>query len=383
MLTVSQIIPSLSLSGNAMRIAITSDNVIDSATGNRRAFYTILLRVLLNGEELWVDSVEPDENGVSQFDIQSVVDAAIKPTLQYPFPAGIVSQDTGAVGTLTFQIAEGFGIPFTISAYSNVSGTFLVIPGGCSDWYLKQLEAANSSFAQQIQSSNMFLTNSPKRRIASDTLLIVRCINGTAGSSTVTLKGNKTLADGTTEEVILWTGTMLAGKLYDFDISPAHFTNAVAYTVLLNDFNDNPLTQTLSFEVITENLLQSRSIIFRNSLGGWDTITATGQFIGELDLQRTVFNTPVVSRFRNALETGSDRALGIRYLKGNIGFMSNEELEWMQELALSEEVYMVTERGLEKVVLQTDKVVISSDDIGPKSMAIEAIVGISDFFFQS
>lgn len=381
-LTTTQLLPSLSLAGNAMRIAISSNNVIDSLTGNRRPFYNIFLQVYNGATLLFEDSIEPDTNGVSTFNISPVVSAAIKATLTYPMSAFVV-EDSGAVAVLTFKMAEGYGIPFVKGAFQDIAGSTLAIPGGCADWYLKQLEEANSDFGTQLFASNQFLTSQPQQRtVLPASFIILRAITGINGG-TISLKAIKTIADGTISTVTLWSGTLEAYKLYDFNVSPSKLSDAVSYSVWLhNNESNKAITPVHTFVVSQTSALQQRNIIFRNSLGGWDTACATGKFITEMELQRTTFNNPVISRFRDTLEPGADRAMGIRFMKGSIGFLNNEELEWLQEMGMSEEVYMVTERGLEKIVVKVDRWIIADDDLAPKTIAIEAIVGNSDFFFH-
>lgn len=381
-LTVSQQLPSLSLAGNNMRIAISTDNLIDSVTGKRRPFYIIFLQIFNDGVLLFEESLEPDANGVSTFNISEIVSAAIKPTLFYPH--SVMEVDQGAIAPLSFKMAEGFGIPFVKGEFQLITGDFLAMPGGCADWYLKQLEEANSDFGSQLMAANHFLTNQPQERtLPPDAFAIVRAIIGISGSGSFSLRGVKTLSNGTTENVTLYSNSLDGGYLFEFNVSPAKFTGAVSYTFWLHENQtDLPITPIYTYHVSQNISLQQRNIIFRNSLGGWDTACATGRFITEMELQRTSFESPIITRFRDTLQPGADRAMGIRFMKGSIGFVTNEELNWLQELALSEEVYIVTERGLESIVLKVDRWPIADDDLGPKTLTIEAIVGNSDFFFH-
>ena len=103
--------------------------------------------------------------------------------------------------------------------------------------------------------------------------------------------------------------------------------------------------------------------------------------LNEIEVQTTTFYTPEVDQLRNALSPGQERSLGIKYLTGSVGWKSNEELDWLTELLLSEQRYILIDNLTESVIIAPERKQTGGDGNEPKTMNLELIIGVPDFFF--
>jgi hypothetical protein len=113
---------------------------------------------------------------------------------------------------------------------------------------------------------------------------------------------------------------------------------------LVNEAN-KVVSKIYTYEVDRDVYEETRFVIFRNSLGGYDTLAATGMCAEQL-----VVNKEYAERHRPFESVASfadnvvNLATGVRELTINTGWLKSDEREWLEELALSEECYLVTDR---------------------------------------
>ena len=188
-------------------------------------------------------------------------------------------------------------------------------------------------------------------------------VNMTPRPQSLTLRIGVTYADGTTDTL---TGPTAAnpyaytvysipvgfGQL-NLDATERQTGKLIhSYQVWLVNEQQRRLTQVRTYYVETEPPRNVRYLIFANSLGGYDTLRCTGIATDSLGLKAVTAQRslpsgylPTSAELFTASKTG-DRAMTI-----NTGLQEDPaNLDYLQELALSEDVYVLTQEGLVSVV---------------------------------
>lgn len=383
-LTIASNIPLFSLSGNPIKVQVNTDNLLDY--GSRRSFYNIILNVYDDSgytpELIKSLSAEPDDDGNAWFDLASAF-TDLEPTfneeLAWDDP---VQADTGAVKKFYFTLAEGYGIPYVEQSESFTSGDYYVMPGGVSDWVIRELEDTSSTWYSQISASNVWLTNRPdNKRVKVAQPEQLRFIHLGSAAQTGKLLCERLLSTGSTELVELWEGTLQPYTAYSV-LATREFCAGSGYRYSLwMEGESASLTNRATFEIDNAKPDNTRFIVFRNSLGGFDCLAITGKFLTEIEVQTNEFQSPVVTQLRDALEPGQERAMGIKYLTGAIGWQSSDEMEWLTELLISETRYLQIGTRFDSVIITPGRKAIASDGSEPRSIDLEMVVGVPDFFF--
>jgi len=387
-LTITETLPLISLAGNPMKVKIHTDNLFNNAV--RRYFYTLILNIYDENNVLLKElSAEPDDSGDAWFNLDEAF-TGIKPTIASPFDNVDFNSQESVVADATackkfyFKLAEGYGVPYVEQAESVTSGNFYVIPGGLPDWYLRKLDTANSTFYAQLLLSNIWLTNQPNvKTVFTDQPEQLRFLHLNAAQQNASLVVERLDHDGAVTTETLWTGTLEPYTIYTVLASPdfAAESDTVKYTLYMV-VGSTKITTDATFILDNAKPENTRYVFFRNSLGSFDCAALTGKMVSDLETMTVDFVTPEISKIREALMPGQERAEGIRYLTGSIGWKSGEELEWLSELLLSETRYLVAQdNDLETIIISPDRRSIGNDSFAPKTFNIEAVIGVNDFFF--
>lgn len=134
-------------------------------------------------------------------------------------------------------------------------------------------------------------------------------------------------------------------------------SNAVKYEVWLSDQNNRRFTETRTYHVDRSLQVADRSILFVNSLGGWDTFRLTGEGGRSLRVAQT---TAEIERKATSDPDFSELKIisieGEHEVQANTGYFRKDQaayLKYLDELLLSDEMYLVTEKGHRPVQLTT------------------------------
>lgn len=189
--------------------------------------------------------------------------------------------------------------------------------------------------------------------------------------------GQLDLASGSTEEAIPHGGdTPSPGP-------PVIFSPIVQYEVWLIDDEGRRITEVRRFLVDYAHYEFERTIVFSNSLGGFDTVRFTGEAMPELNVNTTTGERATGANDKmsdgNVFVIGKD---GERILKLSTGTMAEPEwLDYLEELVWAEQVYLVgfdklsmTDTELVPMVLRNNKYVprVDDEDIGQREFELVA-----------
>lgn len=117
------------------------------------------------------------------------------------------------------------------------------------------------------------------------------------------------------------------------------------YMVWLVNENDAVVSKMNTYEVDWSFYDDSRILIFRNSLGGYDTLACTGRVTENLLVSRET--TERMVPFESAAsfaELVINNVTGERELTVSTGWLDANQRAWLEELAFSEDVYVMTDR---------------------------------------
>lgn len=141
---------------------------------------------------------------------------------------------------------------------------------------------------------------------------------------------------------------------------------ATRYDVWLSNEQDKRISEIRSFILDQLGEVYDRSILFVNSLGGWDTLRLTGQ------AQRVLKVAQSVAEIERPADAPIDFSeLKIISIEGeyefqiSTGFFKRDAvnyLRYLDELLLSEEMYLITDKGHRPLQLLTSNLIDQADN---------------------
>jgi len=196
-------------------------------------------------------------------------------------------------------------------------------------------------------------------------------LNFTPKPTELRLKVQYYLADGTSSEAIVKM-SLSNPILYSVICCPvgaaalAIPAGATRYDVWLSNEQDKRISEVRSFILDQLGEVYDRSILFVNSLGGWDTLRLTGQ------AQRVLKVAQSVAEIERPADAAIDFSeLKIISIEGeyefqiSTGFFKRDAvnyLRYLDELLLSEEMYLITDKGHRPLQLLTSNLVDQADN---------------------
>jgi len=142
----------------------------------------------------------------------------------------------------------------------------------------------------------------------------------------------------------------------------------VSYKVWLADSNLARLSEVRTYRIDSRYRRQERFILFANSFGAWDTLRLVGEGAETLKTSR------VSAELERPLGVGADfpeikvvSLQGDRELQISTGWIernAKQTLRYFDELLLSEEIYLVTDKGHFPLELVTNSLVDDDDTTG-------------------
>ncbi|MVM39487.1 hypothetical protein GO730_20985 [Spirosoma sp. HMF3257] len=138
------------------------------------------------------------------------------------------------------------------------------------------------------------------------------------------------------------------------------------YKVWLEDSAGNILTEVRSYRMDPEFRRNVRFVLFANSLGGYDTLCLTGQGEETLTLARNISDRyPDYAYNPQYAEKVINSATGERQLTINTGWLKESGRNYLQELALTKDAYIATDRAFLPLIPSMDSIRHWVDDEGP------------------
>lgn len=306
----------------------------------------------------------------------------------YEGASTIYNQRNGKLDNLLTVKKPDFGIlePVVITTQSKEFILREIITGGtpavntdvskAAQWVVKagvsEVDYQNYSeaFFSTFQSANRkFLTNQPISKVIgrNQTEYLSFLMNLNPMPSQVRLRIE--LDDGTTTTLM----TVVSPPFMSVVLFPVNFDNLCldencsSFKVWLSNENNQRISEVRNYFVDTMERAQERYIIFSNSLGGWDTIRLTGESNEVVKVTQTSLVKEQIATEATALSTlqvvstngDRDFTISTGYFERNI----KENLAFLEEILLSEDIYLETEKGHRQLKRMTSQLLVKEDDL--------------------
>lgn len=230
-------------------------------------------------------------------------------------------------------------------------------------------------FSVHLANTRQFLTWSPVEKTVdvAQPEWLYYLVNFTPKPEKLRLRAEITFDDGTVDTVTLLEQTGVSQ--YTVYSMPVGFTQlnlsgyetadklVFSYRVWVADQANKRLSEIRTYYVATGTPRQVRYIIFANSLGGFDTLRCIGTASEQLKIDSIQSRRPLpVDYLSSSAELFAQSKTAERMLTVNTGYQDDPDvLNYLQELALSEEVYIMAQEGLVAILVGSDSYNLRAD----------------------
>ena len=136
-----------------------------------------------------------------------------------------------------------------------------------------------------------------------------------------------------------------------------------SYKVWISNETDQRLSEVRTYYVQRDYEANVRFLLFANSLGGYDTLRCTGQTARSLTVKGTNAQRALDPAYLpGTAELFSLNRLGERIITLNTGLRDGDELDYLSEIALSDELYIVANEGFVALVPTDNPLSLRTDD---------------------
>lgn len=331
-------------------------------------FFSIILQTFMTApggsyEKKFEDALSLDTAFNAYGDISEIVKAELFSEFEFPeVDPNCLVKRYNMVKPYYIRYAEQYGIPIAARQLQQISPQY-ALNGGVPFWKQKEYADAGTSFWDRMQYDMIFLTWMPNN-MKIDPAQVVKLyflvwnpavINATCGG-----RCTFHLADGSTaihniaqgmNFMDVWEiecGYAALNAKFDFST----FSAAVLSYDIAVTFYGNDISESRTFIVDTTEYPNFRQFLFKNSLGGYDSLRITG--IGEFEQaeERAFITESYPKEFSVAWKQRKQVSLtGSIKMKVNSGWKTKEEIDWMQDFMLSDEVYEIIDDKIFPVVI--------------------------------
>lgn len=268
---------------------------------------------------------------------------------------------TGVLMNYWFKLFEHFGSPPSASLMQSFGGAndyYQVLLGGFAHHSWSSTELHTQYLKGATAASRKMLTNAPQgKRVGWSSHEWMSVYYDVPNNLTVRVQAFYNDGTSTTYSVI---ASMLDGSDIESTVacwgtgptqidlaSQANPESIAYYEVWLWDEDDsNQLSEKFRYTLDHRSYLNEREIVFLGQLGNWDTARFIGQEVHTYEndgIEATRSRTPWNTNEKRYLKAKSKRDELISFTSG---YQRDEEVEWLNELVLSEEVYIVKDGSL-------------------------------------
>lgn len=277
----------------------------------------------------------------------------------------------------TSQLTTPFRLIETVQYNGSTAYTNNLVPTWCFKMGLTEsdFDQWGTRFTSTYQSSaRQFLTWQPnfKRVTPTQEEYLYFLLNFTPTPSTVKLRVKAVYTDATEQ---LLTPLSLSGvQLGQVVCVPVGVSILGAnplkklqtYHVWLSNENDERLSEVRTYFVEYRTFSQSRGLLFSNSFNCFDTLHLTGVSTESLQAKRyAAYRAKPLFLASDFTEFYVVERSGTRELTVSTGFFErnvSEQLRYLDELLLTEECYLITDRNHEPLELLTNTIVDHNDN---------------------
>ncbi len=136
-----------------------------------------------------------------------------------------------------------------------------------------------------------------------------------------------------------------------------------SYQVWVDNENNLRLSEVRTYYVNRDYEPNVLFLLYANSLGGYDTLRCTGQTSRALTVKGTPAQRALLPNYLpTSAELFSLNRLGEKVLTVNTGLLDGDDVDYLSELALTDEIYVVTQEGFVALVPTDTALNLQADD---------------------
>ncbi|MDJ1472827.1 SprB repeat-containing protein [Xanthocytophaga flava] len=317
-----------------------------------------------------------DSNGSTTFEVQTILDAQLKPYL----PEGketIVSRADSVFKRFYLRYTEKFGSPAVPGAYTQADIRYVLLGGLSFEEYSR-----NTFFTSYLPSVRPFFSWEPvTKEVFSDQPEYLYYMPDSFTLGSFQINCQITFTDGTTHSFVAFTVSDV--KRYELYCIPAGFaqlgldTKQPAKTVQswqinISGANSQTISQTRYYTLKSEYVAQKRYFLYLNSLGGYNTLCVTGKSTLELEPQSTnLEKIRPVNYKASAGEITTVRKYAETTLKITTQPFKADQLRALSDFVISESVILFRNNRYLGGVVEMKTAIVHDETSTDNSLAFE------------
>jgi hypothetical protein len=268
----------------------------------------------------------------------------------------------------------------------------IAMTGGISSMYELRLKEKGSRWFYNHGITKQFLTWQPKEKsVALDQVEKLYFLVGLATAVNMKITYSYTGTTSGSGSITKVLTNVSQFSVVECIVTPARLgitlpagCSLAGFTVVLLDQNGKVISEERTYSIDANYYQNPATFLFRNSYGCFDTIRCTGRQSLESKFEReTVTNSEELYKYsrrpQKVINTNAEETGGV----ANTGWLLQEQTDWLRDLFLSKEVYMIKNGSLYPVVITTDSIDIRTDDNYLYNFAIQYQYGFTDEHYSN
>ncbi len=332
-----------------------------------RVFYKIGLQLLIKQGSVWEligeDLIPVDGSGDAVVDIHSVFADRIYPEFTWPEKTSLTFMDIRTHSSIEYRIQyyEQYGNPL-IPGILTRTDSYYALAGGVSKSQEAIYNRQGSSFWLKMTYNQYFLTWQPKVKQVSVNQVEKLFFLAQTEMTRITCYVNFYYLDGTSQLSAAFSANDLPPDkgVIELTVSPAILLQAATYPTRVNYYEvwiecqAERISEIRTYYIDYSTYENPRYFLFRNSLGGYDTLRTTGGQEDMLEYNRVSINKILAIDFT---ELDHEATIGSvsesMVYKANTGWKKREEISWLRDFFLSKQVFLINVNKLVPIIVTT------------------------------
>ena len=358
---------------------ISADKPLTSISGQNqtiRPFFKIGLQVLLGSGESWItigEDIQPvSDTGITTLDIHRLFSDHVFSTFQFPEATSpLIKICPTACKEYRVRYFEQYGGDIIAQAATQ-SESFYILHGGLSGVLESFYNRNNTSLWDKLTYNNYFLTWQPTDKLVTrdQTEKLFFLLQNEV--SMLILRIAFRFKDGTGNQSypISSIDNPIPKTVYELTCTPSIMQvpgfvtdNLDYYQVWMEDGQMNRISEIRTFRLDYQYYHNIRLFLFKNSLGGYDTIRFIGEQEDSLEYDRVSVNSVLGSDFTELSHRHSQFSVTeTRKHKCNTGWIIPQTTAWIRDFFLSKQVYQIFSGKLVPVIITSTEILHRKDN---------------------
>lgn len=331
-----------------------------------------------------IDTAIPNQDGICRFSLSEYFSPFVKPKFSYPQSTSFIEVYKDITKSFKIIFKEYYGNPPDLKNSLETGTYYFTIKGSVPDHFSNLFFSKYESFFDKISQNDMRLSfehldavvqnKTFERRVSEkDNIKLFAIAKTYTGPIDVTV--TLVFSDFTTGLYIPEIPQGLdayRGNIIEFNVGYQNLGIAaymhqyyptktlIYYYVFCRDFFNGLLFPQHKFILDYTEKEQRYEFLFLNSLGAYDTFTATGQSDVTMKYEGEVLDLPFWHDMKLKQRKITTKIEEI--VRCNTGFVTKDTLFWLPELFASEEVYLLNGNKAIPVTIMPGEIIRSTDE---------------------